>query len=136
MKFTTFRIFVLVFMGLIMFLNGLNVTIGDDRLSLHVYSLLGANLIATIGYFYLLAKRRAYMINESGRKPIGLFGKPKLLVVFLTASIMYLSVLIFLHHLNGFSYFPYFMAYMVVLILLLILQTAYDDKMLIHQQQY
>ena len=135
MKFSTFQIFVILCLGLLMFLNGMHVKIGDDPLSLHIYSLLGANLVTTIGFFYLLAKKRAYIISESGRKPIGLFGRPKLLSSFLISSILYLSVLIFIQYLFDFSYFPFFMAYLVILILLLILQSAYDDKMLIGQKQ-
>jgi hypothetical protein len=136
MKLAHFRFFGMTCVGFLFFLNGSKVDFDSDPFYLHSLALLGVNLVFTIGYFYLLAKERAYFIDESGRKPIRLFGSPKLMGGFLIASILYLSVLIFLHHLKGFSYFPFLLGYMLVLLFVMIFNSAFDDKMLIGQQQY
>ncbi len=136
MKLAHFRFFGMTCVGLLFFLNGSKVNFDNDPFFLHSYALLGVNLVVTIGYFYLLAKERAWFIDESGRKPIRLFGSPKLMGAFLISSIIYLSGLISLHHLKGFSYFPFLPGYLIFLISVMILNYAYEDKMLIGQQQY
>ena len=136
MKAGPFRLFGMIIMGLYFILDFLKLTITGHPLFFQIYYLLIVILVITSGYFYLMVKGRLYFITESGRKPIRLFGSPKLMGALLIASLIYLSVLIFLHHLNGFSYFPFLLGYMLVLFLVMIFNSAFDDKMLIGQQQY
>jgi hypothetical protein len=136
MKAAPFRLFGMISMGLYLILDFLKLTITGHPLFFQIYYLLIVILVITIGYFYLMVKGRLYFITESGRKPIRLFGSPKLMGVFLITSLIYLSVLIFLNHLNGFSYFSYTIGYLIFSTLVMILNYAYDDKMLIGQQQY
>lgn len=136
MKAGPFRLFGMISLGLYLILDFLKVKITGYPPFFQIYYLLIVILVITSGYFYLMVKGRLYFITESGHKPIGLFGSSKLMGAFLIVSILYLSVLIFLHHLNGFSYFPFLLGYMLVLFLVMIFNSAFDDKMLIGQQQY
>ncbi len=135
MKAFSLRIYLLACTCLFLFVHLMSQNDINNKIDLLLGYLLCINIITTIGYGYLLAKKRAYIIDDPGKKSIGLFGSSKWLMVWLTVSILYLAGMLLYNQINPISLFPFLVAYVVILLLILILNAAFNDKMLFTQTQ-